>query len=337
MSNQPHFPALENPERATGKPVLPTRQSSATTPEHHRQKTGGVPRTELVQIELLDPNPFQPRKVFEESAIMDLAASIKDHGLIHPIQICRNGPSGRFVIVSGERRVLAASRLGWTVIPGFDLGVVSRTDLIALALTENLARTNLSPFEVAETYRSFLENVGTAVELAQMTRRDADTIRRYIALLELPKEVIDSAMKAKLSFRRLRAVCALPTAAAQIAAVRDFANDDPRKPHRLPTGRQPKPAALNKTSPTEAPTEFPGRFQRTCIVSNADKAPQKLKITIEGKRKHIEPGELRQALAELIAKTYGESISPAQAARRLVAELDAPNSPPPDRGPVCKW
>ncbi len=181
--------------------------------------------------------------------------------------------------------------------------------------------------ELATTFRTYLDQVGTITDLSLGCHRNIDTIQRYLDLLELPSEVIESASRAGLSFRRWRAVSALPTTAEQLAAIRNFAAEGSGKPDRPPVIKTSK--ATNRTrmspsdaSPSETPMGFPGRFQRTCVVTNGDKSPHKIKITVEGRKKHIEPGELRQVLVELLSKTYGEATNPVEAARRLLAELD---------------
>src|SRR5918992_2754260 len=109
---------------------------------------GTVSRDTL--ISLIDPDPEQPRKVFDEARLAELAESMAANGLAVPI-LLRPTPNGRFVIVHGERRWRAAQRLGWETIPA-DVRELSAEEAPWLSLVENVQRANLSPIEEGEAY-----------------------------------------------------------------------------------------------------------------------------------------------------------------------------------------
>ena len=113
---------------------------------------GASPAVLAVALDLLDSNPFQPRTDFDEEALNELAASLKEHGQIQTIVVAHGGSKGRLVIVCGERRVLAARKLSWTEIEAKVYPSITERQLQMVALVENINRENLSPFEVAASF-----------------------------------------------------------------------------------------------------------------------------------------------------------------------------------------
>src|SRR2546423_2055875 len=122
--------------------------------------TGLRDGSELQHVRVADvaPNRFQPRRSFTEPELVELEASIKTNGLLQPITV-RSQPGGGWELVAGERRLRAATRLGWTEIPA----VVREFDdraMLTLALVENLQRTDLNPLEEAEGYQRLIDEFG---------------------------------------------------------------------------------------------------------------------------------------------------------------------------------
>jgi ParB family transcriptional regulator, chromosome partitioning protein len=138
------------------------------------------------------PNPFQPRRDFNEEELADLASSIRENGLLQPIVVRPAGNragSDRWELVAGERRWRAITRLGWKQVPAIVRPVDDRT-LLVLALVENLQRSELSALEEAQGYQQLVAEFGLSQqEVAEAVGRDRSTVANMLRLLQLPASV----------------------------------------------------------------------------------------------------------------------------------------------------
>ncbi|GLF89560.1 stage 0 sporulation protein J [Bacillus safensis] len=142
---------------------------------------------EEIKLKDLRPNPYQPRKTFDDEALSDLKESIQQHGVLQPI-IVRKSIKG-YDIVAGERRFRAAQQAGLTTIPAI-VREFSETLMREIALLENLQREDLSPLEEAEAYASLLDHLSvTQEELAKRLGKSRPHIANHLRLLTLPDEV----------------------------------------------------------------------------------------------------------------------------------------------------
>lgn len=145
-----------------------------------------------VPVGSVHPNPFQPRREFNEEELADLARSIRENGLLQPIVVRPAGNrtgSDRWELVAGERRWRAVTRLGWKQVPAIVRTVDDRT-LLVLALVENLQRSELSALEEAEGYHQLMGEFGlTQQEVAEAVGRDRSTVANMLRLLQLPISV----------------------------------------------------------------------------------------------------------------------------------------------------
>lgn len=145
-----------------------------------------------VLVNAVHPNPFQPRRQFDEEELGELAASIKENGLLQPIVVRPAGNrrgADRWELVAGERRWRAVTRLGWKDVPALVRDVDDRT-LLVLALVENLQRTGLGAMEEAEGYQQLQEEFGLSQkEVAEAVGRDRSTVANMLRLLQLPASV----------------------------------------------------------------------------------------------------------------------------------------------------
>ena len=142
-----------------------------------------------VDIDLIDPNPEQPRTRFVESALDELATSIKSNGIVQPIVVRRSGD--RYQIVAGERRWRAAQRAGLRRVP-VTLKEISDEKLLEVALIENIQRQELNVVEEARAYRKLLDNIGfTQEELSERVGKDRSMISTALRLLKLPEQVLE--------------------------------------------------------------------------------------------------------------------------------------------------
>ena len=164
--------------------------------------SGGLAMLAIADIE---PHPDQPRRIFDETALDELAASISQRGVIQPV-IVRNLGKGRYQLVAGERRWRAAQRAQLHEIPALirDLG---DREVMALALIENLQREDLNPIEEARAYQRLAEEEGlTQAEIARMVDKSRSHVANIQRLLALPEAVVDLVEDGSLSMGHARAL-----------------------------------------------------------------------------------------------------------------------------------
>lgn len=166
-----------------------------------------------LDIDLLTPNPKQPRASIDEATLEELAQSIRSNGVLQPILVRK--VEGRFEIVAGERRWRAAQRAGLLKVP-VTIRDVSDDKLLEVALVENIQRENLNPIEEAQAYRQMSSSLGLSQEaIAAAVGKDRATVANYMRLLRLPAEVRTSLAAGSLTMGHARALAGLDDEAAQ--------------------------------------------------------------------------------------------------------------------------
>jgi len=161
-----------------------------------------------IDLKLIRPNPFQPRKEFRDEDLTQLQASIAATGLLQPVTVRAVGD--HFELIAGERRVRAATRLGWTDIPAIVKDYDDRA-LLTLALVENLQRADLNPIEEAEGYSRLVAEFSlTQQEVANVVGKDRSTVANSLRLLNLPQVVRRMLQDGQLTVGHARALLALP-------------------------------------------------------------------------------------------------------------------------------
>lgn len=162
---------------------------------------------EMVSVDEISPNPAQPRSRFDDEALEELAASLKEVGVLQPIVVTR-GESG-YVLIAGERRWRAARRAGLRVIPAVLRGSAGDSTLVE-ALVENVQRQDLTPLEEAHAYQQLLENYGMNQEqVASRVGKSRPTISNTLRLLQLPDDVQEMVDGGELSAGHARALVGL--------------------------------------------------------------------------------------------------------------------------------
>ncbi|GAB6933778.1 ParB/RepB/Spo0J family partition protein [Calditerricola satsumensis] len=157
-----------------------------------------------IPIDELRPNPYQPRRVFDDASLAELANSIREHGVVQPI-IVRKGIKG-YDIVAGERRWRAAKLAGLTKIPAV-VKVFTEEQVMEIALIENLQREDLNPIEIAQAYQKLMETFNlTQEELAQKVGKSRPHVANFLRLLTLPKAIQDDVSRGTLSMGHARAL-----------------------------------------------------------------------------------------------------------------------------------
>lgn len=176
--------------------------------------TGSITTLPLQKVE---PNPRQPRRVFDDEELQALADSIAAHGIVQPLAV-RDEGNGFYMIIAGERRWRAARLAGLSEVPVVVLDADDRT-VMELALVENLQRQDLNPMEEAEGYRVLMEDYGlTQEQTAERVGKSRPAVANALRLLALPEEVRTLVESGALSAGHARAVLSLPSEKLQKAA-----------------------------------------------------------------------------------------------------------------------
>ena len=172
-----------------------------------------------IPIEQIRPNPFQPRKEFREEDLAQLQASIAATGLLQPITVRR--ADDHFELIAGERRLRAATRLGWADIPAIVKDYDDKA-LLTLALVENLQRADLNPIEEAEGYSRLVAEFDlTQQEVAAIVGKDRSTVANSLRLLNLPAPIREMVQASRLSVGHARALLAIPFERVMIDLARE--------------------------------------------------------------------------------------------------------------------
>ena len=168
-----------------------------------------------IKLDELRSNPYQPRKVFDEEALQELAASIKEHGVFQPI-IIKKSIKG-YEIIAGERRVKASKMAGLEEIPAI-VRDFSDNEMMEIALLENLQRENLNAIEESTAYKKLLETLSlTQEELAKRLGKSRSHITNMLGLLTLPEEVQTALSNKELTMGHARIISKLENKEQQIA------------------------------------------------------------------------------------------------------------------------
>ena len=181
-------------------------------PQRATERLTHIPNNMILQVntESIEPNPHQPRKVFDEQALKDLAASIRVDGVLQPLIVSTGDKPGTFVLVAGERRLRASRLAGLEKVPVIvKEGAVN--DMLRLALIENIQRSDLNIIEEAEAYASLIKDFGyTQEQCAEKVGKERSTVTNSLRLLNLPREIQDDIMEARLTMGHGRALLSLP-------------------------------------------------------------------------------------------------------------------------------
>lgn len=175
-----------------------------------------APGSALQRIRIADitPNHFQPRRTFTEADLTELEASLRANGLLQPITVRQKG-EGKWELVAGERRLRAATRLGWTEIPAVVRDFDDRA-MLTLALVENLQRSDLNALEEAEGYQRLIEEFGlTQQQVAEAVGKDRTTVTNLLRVLTLPPAIRTMVEQGLLSTGHARALLAVRDARRQ--------------------------------------------------------------------------------------------------------------------------
>jgi len=193
---------VSNPRRALGRglnALIPAAETQAGAAE--------------IPVARVSPNPHQPRQSIAEESLAELAASIREHGVIQPLVVTQLGDE--YQLIAGERRWRAAQLAGLTTIPAI-IKETTPQQMLELALVENVQRADLNPLEEAGAYRQLMDDFGlTQEEVAARVGKSRTAVANIVRLLRLPDDVKAALAADRISEGHARALLALPTAQLQ--------------------------------------------------------------------------------------------------------------------------
>jgi ParB family transcriptional regulator, chromosome partitioning protein len=170
-----------------------------------------------ISIDLIKPNPWQPRKVFNEETLQELANSIKEHGILQPLVVVPV-PDGTYQLIVGERRLRASKLAGLTKVPVVIRDYMEEQHKLEVALIENIQRHNLDPIEEALAYKQLIDQYKmTQDEVAKKVGKGRTTVTNMLRLLHLPLKIQNAVAEGKITEGHARSILALPGMEKQIA------------------------------------------------------------------------------------------------------------------------
>src|SRR6266403_1950493 len=185
--------------------LLPSRPTTTPIAMPAAQSTGSA---QEIPIDSIDPNPYQTRRRINETALEELAESIRASGVVQPV-VLRPAANGRFQMVAGERRWHASKRAGKTTIPGV-VRQISNEQAMEITIIENLQREDLNPVEQARAFERLSREFGmTQEQIAARTGKDRASIANFIRLLKLPEGLQEALELGTISFGHGKVLLAL--------------------------------------------------------------------------------------------------------------------------------
>src|SRR5215212_11515170 len=168
-----------------------------------------------VPVEQISPNPYQPRKTFNDASIEELARSVKEHGIIQPLVVTKIGDH-KYRLIAGERRFRAAQKAGLDSVPVVIKETMTDGDVLQVALIENIQREDLNPIEEAYAYHQLHEEFQlTQEEISKRVGKERSTVANFLRLLRLPDPVKKLLASGQLSMGHARAILAVDSAKKQ--------------------------------------------------------------------------------------------------------------------------
>ena len=264
-------------------------ENAAESVNNTAENTDNSKKIVEISLDLIDPNPYQPRKNFDEEELRELAATIEKHGLIQPIAVRKVGD--RYQIISGERRTRASKLANLATIKAQVYEELDDKAMSEWALIENIQRVDLNPVEVSKSYQQLIDDHGyTHEDLAKIVGKSRSAITNSLRLLKLPEQVLLWIEEGKISGGAARALCSDkigdPESLAeriieeglnvrQIEAItrgedtKEEPEDKPAKKQEAPAKPKPELSADMKNFETRMETFFGTKVQLNPSASNA--------------------------------------------------------------------
>jgi ParB family chromosome partitioning protein len=197
--------------------IPPTEKSPDQLAAHVSDHEGEKVRE--IAVSAISPNPHQPRTNFDANDLAELATSIQEHGIIQPLILTQSRKPGFYILIAGERRLMAAKQVGMETVPAI-LRTSSEQERLEIALIENVQRSDLSPLETAAAFHQLSEEFNLSHgEIAKRVGKSRVAVTNTLRLLNLPPVVLEALQSKKISEGHARALLALPNSQAQSAAL----------------------------------------------------------------------------------------------------------------------
>jgi ParB family chromosome partitioning protein len=169
----------------------------------------------MIPIGEISPNPYQPRKTFNEASIEELARSVREHGIVQPLVVTKTGDH-KYRLIAGERRFRAAQKAGLEQVPVVVKETMTDSDVLQVALIENIQREDLNPIEEAYAYHQLHEEFGlTQEEISKRVGKERSTVANFLRLVKLPDSVKKLLAAGQLSMGHARAILAVESSKKQ--------------------------------------------------------------------------------------------------------------------------
>ena len=250
--------SADKPRRlGRGLEALIATATSPTTPGSDLQR---------IAVSRIQPNPFQPRRVFSPEDLAELEQSIRASGLLQPLTVRRKGDG--FELIAGERRLRAVTNLGWSDVPAIVRDLDDQTMLV-LALVENLQRADLNAVEEARGYTRLVEEFGlTQQQVAEVVGKDRTSVTNLLRVLTLPEPIQQMVEAGQLTAGHARALLALSDDRAKL----DLANEVVARGLSVREAEQRVRALLSSTVPTSSAVGASRRGPSPANPATADDA-----------------------------------------------------------------
>ncbi|MFZ4522851.1 MAG: ParB/RepB/Spo0J family partition protein [Bacteroidales bacterium] len=230
-----------------------------------------------IRLDQIEPNPFQPRVHFDEQELRELAASIREHGIIQPLTVRRIGHN-KYQLISGERRFKASDIAGLTQVPAY-IRLANDEQMLEMALVENIQREDLNPLEIAISFQRLLEECKIRQEdLSQKVGKDRSTISNYIRLLKLPTEIQVAVRDNLITMGHARAIINVPEEQSQLVILKKILE-------KKSSVREVEEMVRNlgqKKTPAAASLRLPARMEQA-KSSLRDRLKSKIDLKINNK------------------------------------------------------
>lgn len=198
---------------------------------HHRKPSGSESIFQI-EVEKIKPNPYQPRRHFDEEGLRELADSIRAHGILQPLVVSKieketeSGTDVEYQLIAGERRLKAAKLLGLKSVPAIIKKIDDRRLKLEMALIENLQRSNLNPLEAARAYTRLSEEFGlTQQEISSRVGKSRESVANTMRLLKLPPHIQEALSGGQINESQARTLLALDNPQEQERAFAALLND----------------------------------------------------------------------------------------------------------------
>ena len=245
-------------------------------------QTGGSSAINEIEVDLIYPNPDQPRRTFDEDTLEELAASIRELGIVQPLSL-RDAGDGTYQIIAGERRWRAAKSAGLLTVPAY-VRTASDSEVTEMALIENIQREDLNAIEVALAFRKLIDSYNLTQErLSERLGKKRATIANHLRLLKLPAEIQLGLRDHKLDMGHARALLSVADPKQQLKLYDRIIKDDlsVRKVEELVRGMGDDHAELPKQERTPADNSPYESFTKE--LTNYFPTPVKFSRNADGK------------------------------------------------------